>query len=602
MTDDTKTTAAPHSDALVLFGFTGDLANKKIFPALYAMAKRGELVPRVIGVAARPCAGNGREPGPPARARLRREGRRRDRRDGAAFDMAAAGDPLRQRRLQEARDLRRAEEGAGGRAAPGALPRGAAGAVRDGDPGPGRGRPGQGCAPDRREAVRPRPGASQKARRGGARSVFPEDAIFRIDQAYLGKEAIKARPPVLRCTNSVPGAAVVPRAHHQRADDDIRGLRRRRCSAFYETATAATLRDDRRGTTCSRSSRLLAMEPAALAAASPTCRPPRPRCSRRCARWRPPTWCAASTPATARKRTWRRIRTSRPSSRCACSWTRRAQQGVPFYLRAGKHCRPPPSRCRSSSSRRSRRCSPTPAALLQLPALPAAADLGHRARRAREAGRRQGVRRRAARAGRARGPGRRGSPAGRLLGDAMAGDGSLFTSLESVEAAWSAVDGISVDHPAVVSYAPGTWGPKEADALIAGDGGWQAPVPETLSGASTAAAPTKARMSKTLTHRASWKALASHHGKITPKKHLRELFAEDTDARRAADAGGGRPVPGLFEEPRHGPDAQAARRTRRGLRAAGERIAAMFRGDRINTTENPLRCCTSRCARRVGSR
>ncbi len=30
-----------HSDALVLFGVTGDLAHKKIFPALYAMAKRG---------------------------------------------------------------------------------------------------------------------------------------------------------------------------------------------------------------------------------------------------------------------------------------------------------------------------------------------------------------------------------------------------------------------------------------------------------------------------------------------------------------------------------------------------------------------------------
>ena len=44
MTVDTNHQTAPHSDALVLFGFTGDLANKKIFPALYAMARRGELV------------------------------------------------------------------------------------------------------------------------------------------------------------------------------------------------------------------------------------------------------------------------------------------------------------------------------------------------------------------------------------------------------------------------------------------------------------------------------------------------------------------------------------------------------------------------------
>ena len=33
--------AASRSDALVLFGVTGDLAHKMIFPALYAMVKRG---------------------------------------------------------------------------------------------------------------------------------------------------------------------------------------------------------------------------------------------------------------------------------------------------------------------------------------------------------------------------------------------------------------------------------------------------------------------------------------------------------------------------------------------------------------------------------
>ena len=40
-----------HSDALVFFGATGDLAYKKIFPALQAMAKRGHLSVPVIGVA-----------------------------------------------------------------------------------------------------------------------------------------------------------------------------------------------------------------------------------------------------------------------------------------------------------------------------------------------------------------------------------------------------------------------------------------------------------------------------------------------------------------------------------------------------------------------
>ena len=45
------TTAPQHADALVFFGATGDLAYKKIFPALYAMTKRGHLGIPVIGVA-----------------------------------------------------------------------------------------------------------------------------------------------------------------------------------------------------------------------------------------------------------------------------------------------------------------------------------------------------------------------------------------------------------------------------------------------------------------------------------------------------------------------------------------------------------------------
>ena len=39
------------SDALVFFGITGDLAYKKIFPALHAMARRGKLDVPVVGVA-----------------------------------------------------------------------------------------------------------------------------------------------------------------------------------------------------------------------------------------------------------------------------------------------------------------------------------------------------------------------------------------------------------------------------------------------------------------------------------------------------------------------------------------------------------------------
>src|SRR5437879_10891345 len=44
----------PSSDALVLFGVTGDLAHKMIFPALYAMVQRGVLRVPVVGVASSP--------------------------------------------------------------------------------------------------------------------------------------------------------------------------------------------------------------------------------------------------------------------------------------------------------------------------------------------------------------------------------------------------------------------------------------------------------------------------------------------------------------------------------------------------------------------
>jgi len=67
------------------------------------------------------------------------------------------------------------------------------------------------------------------------------------------------------------------------------------------------------------------------------------------------------------------------------------------------------------------------------------------------------------------------SPYERLLGDAMKGDGGLFTREDAVEAAWEVVDPVLTHHPRVRPYKRGTWGPKQADALIAADGGWHNP-------------------------------------------------------------------------------------------------------------------------------
>ncbi|HTO56948.1 MAG TPA: glucose-6-phosphate dehydrogenase, partial [Pseudomonadales bacterium] len=43
-------TSAPLADAIVLFGVNGDLAYRKIFPALYRLAQRGRLTVPIIGV------------------------------------------------------------------------------------------------------------------------------------------------------------------------------------------------------------------------------------------------------------------------------------------------------------------------------------------------------------------------------------------------------------------------------------------------------------------------------------------------------------------------------------------------------------------------
>jgi glucose-6-phosphate 1-dehydrogenase len=63
----------------------------------------------------------------------------------------------------------------------------------------------------------------------------------------------------------------------------------------------------------------------------------------------------------------------------------------------------------------------------------------------------------------------------RLLGDAMHGDGMLFVREDAVEAAWAIVDPILANATALHSYQPGSWGPSEADRLAQDVGGWHNP-------------------------------------------------------------------------------------------------------------------------------
>jgi glucose-6-phosphate 1-dehydrogenase len=76
------------------------------------------------------------------------------------------------------------------------------------------------------------------------------------------------------------------------------------------------------------------------------------------------------------------------------------------------------------------------------------------------------------------------APYERLLESAMKGDETLFVREDSIEAQWKIVDPILGNVTPVFEYAPGTWGPPEADQTIKPDGGWYNPEPSIDTGAS----------------------------------------------------------------------------------------------------------------------
>lgn len=63
----------------------------------------------------------------------------------------------------------------------------------------------------------------------------------------------------------------------------------------------------------------------------------------------------------------------------------------------------------------------------------------------------------------------------RVLGDAMHGDATLFAREDYVEEAWRIVDPVLKAGTPVYEYEPGTWGPKEVEASVSPPGGWQNP-------------------------------------------------------------------------------------------------------------------------------
>ena len=461
------------ADALVLFGATGDLAHKMIFPALYAMAKRGALAVPVIGVA------GSRWDLQQLHARVRESIAQDDSGidDEAALDRLIAllgyvgGD------YNDAGTFAALKQALGGARRPAhylAIPPALFETVIEG-------LGAAGLAAGARVIIEKPFGrdlASARDLNRVARSVFPEDSIFRIDH-FLGRETIM-NLLYFRFANSflepIWNRNYVASIQITLAESF--GVEGR--GAFYETA--GCLRDVIENHLFQVLA-LLAMEP-------PTSR------SFGALQSEKPDVFKAMQPLTAADLVrgqfvgYRKEPGVAPDSDvetfCALrlfvdSWR---WAGVPWYLRAGKclpetatevfvELEPPPQQLFADSS----------------PARGAANYL--RFRLSPDAA--------IAVAARVKRPSEEfigeqrelllldtqpnaETPYERLLGDAMDGDGALFTREDAVEAAWEVVDPILATHHRAHPYKPGTWGPKQADELIGPDGRWHNPLPAAATG------------------------------------------------------------------------------------------------------------------------
>jgi glucose-6-phosphate 1-dehydrogenase len=457
--------ARSHSDALVVFGVTGDLAHKQIIPALYAMVKRGELTVPVIGVAFPNWS----------LERLHKRIVQSIKQSGGVDNERALKTLLARFKYvsgdyKEPATFAKIKQALYGARRPAhylAIPPSLFETVIEnlGTAGLAKGARVIVEKPFGRDL------ASAKELNRVARSVFPEDSIFRIDH-FLGKEAIM-NILYFRFANSflepIWNRNYVASVQVTMAEDF--GIKGR--GGFYESA--GCLRDVIQNHLFQIVA-LLAMEPPATrdygsvqTEKAKVFEAMQPLKSDDLVRGQYIGYRQEDDVA----------RNSDVETFCAVrmyidSWR---WAGVPFYLRSGKYMpttatevlvelKPAPQRLFGDSAPTIGRanylrfrCSPDAAIAI--------------AARVKDPGKefigtQQELYLSEHLAGQE-------TPYERLLGDAMAGDGALFTREDAVEAAWAVVDAVLKKHKPVRMYKRGTWGPKEADALLACGDSWHAP-------------------------------------------------------------------------------------------------------------------------------
>jgi len=456
---------APHADALVLFGITGDLAYRKIFPSLHAMARRGELAVPVVGVARE---GWDRE-------RLLARARESIAEHGGGVDERAFGalaerlryapgdytDPAVYARLREALgEARRPVHYL-------AIPPSLFPVVVE-----GLGR--SGCARGARVVLEKPFGrdlASARSLNRTLHSVFDEDSIFRIDH-YLGKETVQ-NILYFRFGNSFL-EPIWNRNYVERVEVTLAerfGVAGR--GKFYEEAGA--IRDVVQNHLLQVVA-LLAMEPPV----GPDMEAFRDEKVRVLKSIRPP---AGNEVVRGQYAGYRAERGVAPDSRVETFAALRMHldswrwQDVPFFVRAGKRLavtatevlvtlkRPPQRRF---SGREFDSGAPNHFRFRMGPNMEIA--LGATVLAAGGRGASENVELFAC-----RDAGRQVEPYDLLLGAAMAGDHLLFARQDEVEAAWRIVEPLLEHSSPVAEYAPESWGPAATDALIEPRARWHDP-------------------------------------------------------------------------------------------------------------------------------